>query len=133
MAMCVMAVVGAAPCQCFSPGEPDHIAGMDLLDWPSLALHPTTAGCDNQGLTERMNMPCGASTGLEGHVCTASAGGLVRLEERSRRTVPVNHSADPLRDGCEPVLLISILNFFVELTRHLIRHYSRGMTLTVAA
>jgi hypothetical protein len=27
-------------------------------------------------------MPCGASTGLEGHACTASAGGLVRLEER---------------------------------------------------
>jgi hypothetical protein len=41
MAMCVMAVVGAAPCQCFSPGANQiTFAGMDLLDWPSLARHP---------------------------------------------------------------------------------------------
>src|SRR5258708_10669250 len=28
------------------------------------------------------------------------------------RTVPVNQSAGPLLEGCEPILLISILNFF---------------------
>jgi hypothetical protein len=33
------------------------------------------------------------------------------------RTVPVNQSAGPLLDGCEPLLLISILSPFFELKR----------------
>src|SRR5258707_9203393 len=45
--------------------EPDHIAGMDLLDRAALALHPTATGCDNQRLTQRVCMPCGSSAGLE--------------------------------------------------------------------
>jgi len=31
----------------------------------------------------------------------------------STRTVPVNQSADPLLDGCEPLFLISILESFL--------------------
>jgi hypothetical protein len=30
--------------------EPHHIAGMNLLDRPVLALYPTATGCDDQGL-----------------------------------------------------------------------------------
>ena len=34
MAMCVIAVVGDAPCQCFSPGSIHTTSpGADLLDW----------------------------------------------------------------------------------------------------
>ena len=66
MAMWVMAVVGAAPCQCFSPGgEPDDVAGADFLDRAALALDPAAAGGDDQGLAQRMRVPGGARAGLE--------------------------------------------------------------------
>ena len=41
MAIWVMAVVGPAPCQCFSPGEnQNHVAGPDFLRRPAFALDP---------------------------------------------------------------------------------------------
>ena len=38
----------------------------------------------------------------------AARAGALALNKGSIRTVPVNHSAGPLLDGCEPLLLISI-------------------------
>jgi hypothetical protein len=38
----------------------------------------------------------------------ATRAGSVPLNGESMRTVPVNQSADPLLDGCEPFRLISI-------------------------
>src|SRR5277367_5994776 len=38
--------------------------------------------------------------------------GSLPLNGESMRTVPVNQSAGPLLEGCEPILLISILSFF---------------------
>jgi hypothetical protein len=35
------------------------------------------------------------------------------LNSGSLRTVPVNQSVDPLFDGCEPALLISMLISFI--------------------
>src|SRR5688572_5875238 len=45
--------------------EPDHIAGMDLLNWTALTLDPTATGCDNQGLTQRVGVPCSTGAGFE--------------------------------------------------------------------
>ncbi len=114
MAMCVMAVVGAGAMPVLLAGrEPDHITGPDLLDRSPFALSPAAAGRDDEGLTQRMGMPCSSRAGLE-----SDAGALPRVPDRapetsgSMRTVPVNHSAGPLPEGCEPILLMSILKFF---------------------
>jgi hypothetical protein len=72
MAMCVMAVVGVAPC---------HIARSDFYFWFALALHPPAAGCHNQGLSERMNMPSGASAGLERDANAEDASRFDRLKQ----------------------------------------------------
>ena len=108
-----MAVVGVAPCQCFSPGrEPDHVAGPDLLDRAALALRPAAAGGDDQRLPERMRVPCGARARLEGDAALpATRAGAVAWKSGSIRTVPVNQSAGPLPEGCEPLRLISIPYF----------------------
>jgi DNA topoisomerase I-like protein len=45
--------------------KPDDVARPDLLDRPSLALHPAEAEGDEQGLTERMGVPGRASAGFE--------------------------------------------------------------------
>jgi hypothetical protein len=46
--------------------------------------------------------------------------GSVTANKGSMRTAPVNHSAGPLPDGCEPLRLISIsvlLHYLAELAR----------------
>src|SRR3954454_23471843 len=53
--------------------KPHDIAGPDFLDRPALALHPAEAGGDNERLPERVRMPRGARTGLEGHVSAGRA------------------------------------------------------------
>jgi hypothetical protein len=60
--------------------EPDHIAGMDLLNGTALALHPPATGRDNQGLAERMGMPRCSSTRLERDACAGRASWSVCLE-----------------------------------------------------
>src|SRR6266852_624144 len=114
MAMCVMAVVGAAPCQCFSPGgnqttSPGRISSIGppqrcarpqpavtISVWPSgWVCHAVRAPGSNVTLAP-----------------TARAGAFA-WNKGSMRTVPVNQSAGPLADGCEPFLLISILNFLL--------------------
>ena len=46
-----MAVVGAAPCQCFSfGGKPDHVAGADFLDRSTFPLGAAAAGDDDESL-----------------------------------------------------------------------------------
>src|SRR5204863_1244222 len=110
MAICVMAVVGAAPCQCFSPGanqttSPGRISSTGP---PQRCAHPSPATT--------------ISVWPSGWVCQAvrAPGSNVTFAPRTRagsgasnsgsmRTVPVNQSDGPLPDGCEPTLLISIL------------------------
>ena len=50
----------------FARWEPDHITGMNLFNRTALALNPPATGYDNQGLTERVGVPCCSSAGLEG-------------------------------------------------------------------
>ena len=66
MGIWVIAVVGVAPCKCFSPGgKPEHVAGPDFLHRSAPTLRPSTACRDNDGLTEEMPMPCSPRTRLE--------------------------------------------------------------------
>src|SRR5258705_5813022 len=62
--------------------KPDDIAGTDFFDRSALGLRPAKAGRDDQGLTERMGVPCGAGAGLEGDVTTAEACRVAHLEHR---------------------------------------------------
>jgi hypothetical protein len=70
MAMCVIAVVGEAPCQCFSP------------DAKHTALHPRCAGYYDQRPAQWMRMPHGAGARLERHAGAADARWSRRFEQR---------------------------------------------------
>jgi hypothetical protein len=61
---------------------------MDFFDRAALALNPTDAGGDDDGLAEWMCVPHGASAGLEGDVTTADARGLPSLKQRVHANVP---------------------------------------------
>ena len=93
MAIWVMAVVGAAPCQCFSPGanettSPGRISSIG----PPSRCDPAAARGDDQGLAERMGVPGRARAGLEGDASAGHARRVGRAEQR----------IDPHRAG-EPV------------------------------
>src|SRR5437868_2732592 len=45
--------------------EPDHITGVDLLDWSAFALSPATPGGHNQSLAKWMRVPRGARARLK--------------------------------------------------------------------
>src|SRR6266487_5999217 len=110
MAMCVMAVVGVAPCQCFSLGanqttSPGRISSIGP---PQRCAHPRPDVTIN--------------VWPNGCVCQAvrAPGSNVTLAQRTRagsgasnsgpiRTVPVNQSAGPFVEACEPDFFISIL------------------------
>jgi hypothetical protein len=83
MAMCVMAVVGVAPCQCFSPGENQTTSpGWILLDRAAFVLNPTAASRDDESLTERMRVPCSPRAGLESYAGTLNKCGIRCLKKR---------------------------------------------------
>src|SRR2546427_5995331 len=66
MAMCVIAVVAFAPCQCFSPGlDRDHITWSNLLDRAIPGLYQAAASCHDQGLAQRVGMPIRPSARLK--------------------------------------------------------------------
>src|SRR5882724_5274352 len=119
MAICVMAVVGAAPCQCFSLGanQTTSPGRMSSIDPPSRCARPQPAVT--------------ISVWPNGCVCQAvrAPGSNVTLAPRTRagsgasnsgsiRTLPVNQSADPVVELCEPTLLISIFGppYFLNLS-----------------
>src|SRR6266436_3877982 len=109
MAMWVMAVVAAAPCQCFSPG----------------GIQTTSPGrISSTGPPQRRTRPQPAVTirvWPSGWVCHAvrapgskvtwpplTRAGSGAWNSGSTRTDPVNQSGDPLAEGREPFRLISI-------------------------
>src|SRR6266576_3894962 len=112
MAMCVMAVVGVAPCQCFSPGgnqttSPGRISSIGL---PQRCARPQPA------VTIRVwpsGWVCHAVRAPGSNVTFAptARAGAGALNKGSTRTVPVNQSDGPLVEGCEPILLMSIPEF----------------------
>src|SRR3954471_1574586 len=107
MAMCVMAVVGVAPCQCFSLGgnqttSPGRISSTGP---PSRCAHPqpavTISVCPNGCVCHAVRAP-----GSNVTLAPATRAGAAVWKSGSTRTVPVNQSAGPLADGCDPILLI---------------------------
>src|SRR5947208_5312369 len=103
MAMCVMAVVDVAPCQCFSPGgnqttSPGRISSIGppshcAQPTPEVTINVCPSGCvchavrapgSNVTLAPRTRAGSGASN------------------KESILTCPVNHSADPLVDNWFP-------------------------------
>ena len=78
-----MAVVGPAPCQCFSPGgnhttSPGRISSTGP---PSRCTQPQPVSHD-QRLAERVRVPGRARAGLEGDERAGNTGGLRRAEQR---------------------------------------------------
>ena len=64
MAMCVMAVVGVAPCAS-RPAGTNYVTRPNLLDRTAPALDEATASRHDEGLTQRVGMPRRASAWLE--------------------------------------------------------------------
>ena len=90
MAMWLIAVVGAAPCQCRSPGGNQTTSpGADGLHRPATGLDEPATGGDDQGLPERMRVPGRPRAGLEGHEAAA----------RPRRRLGLEQRIDPDRPG----------------------------------
>src|SRR5438309_1959853 len=109
MAMCVMAVVGAAPCQCFSPGgnQITSPGRMSSIGPPQRCAQPQPA------VTIRVwpsGWVCQAvrAPGSKVTLAPATRAGSGAWNRGSTRTVPVKYSAGPLPEGCEPFLLMSI-------------------------
>jgi hypothetical protein len=109
MAMCVMAVVAVAPCQCFSPGgnqitSPGRICSIGP---PQRCARPHPA------VTIRVwpsGWVCHAVRAPGSNVTLAppARAGSFAWNKGSMRTVPVKYSVGPLLEGCEPLLLMSI-------------------------
>src|SRR6266481_8533414 len=110
MAMCVMAVVGAAPCQCFSPGEkqitsPGRISSIGpphrcARPQPAVTINVCPSGCVCQAVR---------APGSNVTLAPRTRAGSGASNNGSMRTEPVNQSVGPLLDGSDPLLLISML------------------------
>jgi len=108
MAMCVMAVVAVAPCQCFSPGgiqitSPGRISSI-VPPHAARGRRPPS----RLGLAQRMRVPGGPSAGLKRDTGTGHACWIGGREKRVYTYCAVNHSAGPLPEGREPLLLMSM-------------------------
>jgi hypothetical protein len=56
---------GAVP-MLLSGREPDYVAGVNLFDGATFVLRPSAACGDDEGLAERVGVPCSPRAGLEG-------------------------------------------------------------------
>src|SRR5579864_5385703 len=137
MAICVMAVVGVAPCQCFWPGgiqttSPGRISSTGppqrcARPQPAVTIKVCPSGC----VCHAVRAP-GSNVTLAPNA-RAGAGG---LKSGSIRTVPVKYSAGPLPDGCKPHRLISIESVLCLAAGHLLlafRIASPGIVIVEAA
>ena len=70
----------------FAGGEPDDIAGPNLLDWPAVALCPAAAGRHDQRLAERVRVPGRAGAGSK--VTLAPLTRRDRIDRRADRSEP---------------------------------------------
>src|SRR5262245_25209515 len=114
MAICVIAVVGAAPCQCFTPGgheitSPDRISSIGppqhcVQPQPAVTINVWPSGC----VCHAVRAP-----GSKVTLAPRTRPGPGASNSGSMRTVPVKYSAGPLPDGCEPLRLISIAPLLV--------------------
>src|SRR6266850_5353072 len=107
--MCVIAAVGVAPCQCFSLGEnqttsPGRISSTGpsqrcAQPRPDVTINVWPNGCVCQAVR---------APGSNVTLAPVTRAGSGASNSGSMRTLPVNQSAGPWPDGCEPLRLISI-------------------------
>jgi hypothetical protein len=109
MAMCVMAVVAVAPCQCFSPGGNQTMSPgrISLVAPPQRCARPQPAVIIRVWPSEWVCHAVRAPGSNMTLAPTARAGSFAR-NRGSMRTVPVKYSAGPFVEGCEPLRLMSI-------------------------
>src|SRR5438309_8047661 len=62
-----------------------HISRTNLLDMPAFVLNPALAGSDDEGLTERMLMPCSPCSRLEGNAGSLNKRRIRCLRSEERR------------------------------------------------
>src|SRR5689334_16743855 len=116
--MCVIAVVGVAPCQCFSAGanqttSPGRISSMGppqrwAQPYPAVTTRVWPSGCVCQAVR---------APGSNVTLAQATRAGALAWFSGSMRTVPLNQSAGPFVDGCEPIFFISIRVFLPVIPR----------------
>src|SRR5437867_13088667 len=112
MALCVMAVVEVAPCQCFSPGGHHTISPGRISSFgpPSLCTHPhpdvTISVCPSGCVCHAVRAP-----GSNVTLTLRTRAGSGAWNSGSMRTLPVKYSSGPLPEGCEPLLLSCISEF----------------------
>ena len=98
--------------------KPHHVTRANFLDRPALALEPSRAGSDDQGLAERMRVPRGARARLEGDDSAADARGFGDLKDG----IDAHRAGEPCLGAFarrpEPLRLISIVHSFVLFVRH---------------
>src|SRR6185295_1481983 len=109
MAMCVIAVVGVAPCQCLSFGGHQTTSPglISTFGPPSLWTHPqpdVTIRCCPSGCQCHAERAPGSKV----TIAPRTRAGSGASNSGSIRTEPVKYSAGPLPEGCEPFCLISI-------------------------
>src|SRR5438552_4228527 len=125
MAMCVMAVVAVAPCQCFSPGA-NHTQSPGRIS----SLGPSQRCAQPQPAVTIKFWPSGwvchavRAPGSKVTLAPATRAGSGASNSGSIRTAPVNQSAGPLPEGREPLRLISIQ--LLLLRDCLVLQYCRG-------
>src|SRR4029077_6054109 len=109
MAICVRAVVGVAPCQCFSLGANQTTSPVRIssIGPPSRCARPqpavTISVCPNGCVCQAVRAP-----GSNVTLAPRTRAGSGASNSGSMRTVPVKYSAGPLLELCEPDLFISI-------------------------
>src|SRR5947207_7808082 len=120
--MCVIAVVGVAPCQCRSFGghQITSPGRTSTFCWPSLCTQPQPAvtmsvcpsGCQCHAV---------CAPGSNVTLAPRTRAGSGASNNGSMRTVPVNQSVAPFVDDCDSLLFISIvaIPFLVFLSQQL--------------
>src|SRR3954470_5205815 len=109
MAMCVMAVVPEAPCQCFNPGG-NQMTSPGLISWtgppfrctqpsPAVTISVCPSGCVCQAVR---------APGSKVTWAPLTRAGSGAANNGSMRTVPVNQSSGPFWEGRDPFLLMSM-------------------------
>src|SRR6478609_7348928 len=110
MAICVMAVCGMTPCQCFSSAAQQITSPgrMILIGPPQLCTRPhpdVTISVWPSGCVCQLLRAHGSNV----TVAPRARAGSGALKSGSTRTVPVKYSAGPLAEGCDPLRLMSIV------------------------
>ncbi len=89
--------------------KPDNITGADFLDRPALTLDEAKACRDDKRLSSGCVCQAVRAPGSKVTVLASARLASLATNKGSIRTLPVNHSAGPLREACDPFRVISTI------------------------